>query len=209
MSILTDTTFYTQTKIQMINQCLLAIGEVVLPEGTLIEDLPIGTDARTAEFYVVKVMKQVQNIGWFFNTDYSFKFTPDSNNFITAPANLLRIDPGLTGNRGSLIKKGTRFYDLNRKSFKFTDDVYADAIWLVDYSELPVSAFDYIAMRAARQFQQSVIGSTELANFTTNDELDLLVSLQREHLQYRDFSMLGRGATRLSNPRSSLGLGNY
>lgn len=207
MSILTDTTFYAQTKIQMINQCLLAIGEVVLPEGTLIEDLPIGTDARTAEFYVVKVMKQIQNIGWFFNMDYSFKFVPDEDEFITAPANLLRIDPGLTVNRSRIIKKGARFYDLYNQSYKFEADVYADAIWLVDYSELPVSAFDYIAMRAARQFQQSVIGSTELANFTTNDELDLLVSLQREHLQYRDFNMLGRGATRLTNPKSSLGYG--
>ena len=201
MSIYTDTTFYTQTKIQMINQCLLAIGEVVLPEGTLIEDLPIGTDARTAEYYVVRAMKQVQNIGWFFNSDYLFKFKPDDDNFITAPANLLRIDPGLTGNRSRVIKKGTRFYDLERQSYKFTYDVYADAVWLVYYSELLVSAFDYIAMRAARQFQQSVIGSTELAGFTNTDELDLLVSLQREHLQYRDFNMLGRGANRLSNPR--------
>ena len=200
MSIYTDTTFYTQTKIQMINQCLLAIGEVVLPEGTLIEDLPIGTDARTAEFYVVKVMKQIQNIGWFFNMDYSFKFVPDSSDFITSPANLLRIDPGLTGNRSSVIKKGVRFYDLRRQSYKFTSDVYADAVWLVDYSELPVSAFDYIAMRAARQFQQSVIGSTELAQFTATDELELLTGLQREHLQYRDFTMIGRGAARLTNP---------
>jgi len=207
MSILTDTTFYTQTKIQMINQCLLAIGEVVLPEGTLIEDLPIGTDARTAEFYVVKNMKRVQNRGWFFNTDLQFKFVPDSDKFITAPANLLRLDAGLTTNRSRVIKKGARVYDLEKQSYKFDDDVYADAIWIVDYSELPVSAFDYIALRSARQFQQSVVGSIELSGFTEQDELDALSDMQREHLQYRDFSMLGRGATRLWNPRSSLGLG--
>jgi len=202
MSIFTDDTFYTQTKIQMINQCLLAIGEVVLPEGTLIEDLPIGTDARTAEFYVVKNMKRVQNRGWFFNSDLNFRFIPDSDNFITAPANLLRIDPGLTTNRGRVIKKGARLYDLENKTYKFENDVYADALLLVDYSELPVSSFDYISLRAARQFQQSVVGSTELSGFTEQDEVDALTDLQREHLQYRDHNMVGRTASRLVNPIS-------
>jgi hypothetical protein len=201
MSILTDTTFYTQTKIQMINQCLLAIGEVVLPEGTLIEDLPIGTDARTAEFYVVKNMKRVQNKGWFYNTDYNFRFIPDADNFITAPANLLRLDPGLTSHRQNVIKKGARLYDRVNQTYKFEDDVYAQAIWLVDYAELPVTAFDYIALRAARQFQQSVVGSTELQGFTEQDELDALADMQREQLQYNDYSMLGRGAQRLTNPQ--------
>jgi hypothetical protein len=206
MSIYTDNTFYTQTKIQMINTCLLAIGEVVLPEGTLIEDLPIGTDARTAEFYVVKAMKKVQNMGWYFNTDINFKFTPDSDGFISVPANLLRIDPGREPTtRGKIIKKGARLYDLDKQTYKFEDSILLDAVWLVDYSELSVAAFEYISLKAARTFQQSVIGSVELAGFTQQDELEALTEINREHMQYRDHSMLERPASRLVNPSGIMG----
>ena len=187
--IFTDGTLWARTKIGMINICLQAIGETPFPEGTLVEDLGSGTDGSIASDTVERTMIEVQNRGWYFNTDYNFKLYPDDNSFITVPPNILRIDVGNTYNKHKVILKGNRLYDMENKTFKFDTFVEADVVWLTDYSELPPAAYMYIALRAARKFQQSVIGSTETHNFTMQDEIDSLTNMQREHHQYQDYNL--------------------
>ena len=198
--IFTDGTIWSNTKIGMINICLQAIGEAPFPEGTLVADLGDGTDGAIAAHTVERTMIEVQNRGWYFNTDYNFKFIPNSNDFIPLPPNILRIDVGNTYNRHKIIFKSGRMYDVENRTYKFTDSVEADAIWLTDYADLPPAAYLYIALRAARKFQQTVIGSTETHGFTMLDEQDALMNMQREHHQYQDYDLR---SSRVSNRNSN------
>ena len=184
-----DGTVYTKNKLDMINQSLLAIGEAPYPVGTLIQTMPLGTDGETAGRIVNTTMVEVQTRGYYFNTDYNFKLYPDINGFITVPPNTLKADFGAEGNKYQ-IKNG-RVYDMEYQTFLLDGITYvtADVIWLVDYEELPPEAYEYIALRAARKFQQKVIGSTETAQFTERDELDSYTNLYRLQLQVNDYNI--------------------
>jgi hypothetical protein len=198
-TIFTDGTLYSMNKLDMINTCLLAIGEVPFPAGTLVENFETGTDGDVARREVENTMIEVQNRGWYFNTDYNFPLVPDSDNFITMSPNTLRVDFGSTSNRGKYIMRSKRIYNREDFTYKITEQLLADVMWLVDYEELPPAAFNYIALRAARKFQQKVIGSTELAGFTQLDENDAFIAMQREHMQYQDYNIIPSRMNRRTN----------
>ena len=194
-TIFTDGTVYAKTKLNMINQCLLAIGETPFPEGTVIEDLAFGTDADNARRIVESTMVEVQARGWYFNTDYDFELLPDVNGFITLPPNVLRIDTGNSPDKNRYIEINGGVYDLAKKTYLIDKSVIADIIWLKDYEDLPTEAYEYISLRAARKFQQKVIGSQEVSRFTEMDEMDALVNMQRVQLQVNDYILLNRKAS--------------
>ena len=192
----TDGTTYSNTKLDMINDCLLSIGEMPYPAGTLITDIQTGEDGDVARRMIEETMIEVQSRGWYFNTDYNYRFVP-TDNFITLPGNVLRLD--LYDKRYTL--RGKRIYDKEAFSFQIldTNELFGDIIWLVDYEDLPPNAYNYIAMRSARKFQQKVIGSTELAQFSQMDEQDALVNMQREHMQYQDYNIRAKELSRHTN----------
>lgn len=188
-TIFQDGTVYAKSKLDMINTCLLAIGEVPLIDGTNTSTLTLGTDSETAKRIVETTMVETQSRGWYFNTDYDFPLTPDSNNFITMPPNTLRLDFGNNEGKHRYTIKNGKVYDYKDFTFLIPNQLTADVVWLVDYSELPPEAYEYIALRAARKFQQKVIGAVETDSFTVRDEGDALVNLQRRHLQSQDYSI--------------------
>jgi hypothetical protein len=193
----TDGTTYSNTKLDMINDCLLSIGEMPYPTGTLITDIQTGEDGDVARRMVEETMIETQSRGWYFNTDYNYRFVP-TDNAITLPANVLRVD--LYDKRYTL--RGKRIYDKQKFSFELEDDVtelFGDIIWLVDYEDLPPNAYVYVAMRSARKFQQKVIGSQELAQYTQIDEQDALLNMQREHMQYQDYNIRAKELSRHTN----------
>jgi len=196
-----DGSLNVPTKLDLVNMSLTSIGESNLPDGTLLDQLPAGTDTADASKIVDEVTVEVMNISWWFNTEYNYKFLPDSDNFIALPSNVLKVDFGTTENRGVIIKKEGRLYNLNTQSFEFTEAVYGTVTWLPKWEHMPYSAFQYVGLRAARKFQQRVIGSGDLFDFTLVDENDAYVALQREQAQIQDYNLLdSRVMNRFTNP---------
>jgi hypothetical protein len=189
-----------QNKLGLVNRCLQAIGEAPLPDGTLPSEFPLGSDTQIASTIVDDTWVEVLNRGWWFNTHINYRMLPDTDGFISFPSTILRIDSRTT--RGRYIKKNGMLYDRILNDFIFTDAVVLDAIWLTGYSDLPVSAYEYIATRAARKYQQKVIGSADMAQPLLQEEGDALVNLQRENSQYLDVSLIDRNVSnRYTNPR--------
>lgn len=190
-TIFTDGTLFASNKLEMVNTCLASIGELPFPDGTLVSELQVGTDGDAARRQVEITMVEIQNIGWYFNTDIRYPLVPDVDDFITVSPNTLRVDVGrYDGNKiNRYILKAKRLYDRTNFTFKIFEQVKVDIVWLTDYELLPPAAFRYIALRAARKFQQGVVGSTELDGFTVRDEADALINMQREHLQYQDYNI--------------------
>ncbi len=196
-----DGSFSVLTKVDLVNMVLTSIGESNLPDGYLIDEANPGTDVADASKIVDEVTIEVMNTGWWFNTEHNYEFMPDSDNFIAYPPNLLRADFGSTYNRGNIIKKAGRLYDLERQSFEFFEPFTGSVVWLVAYGYIPYAAFQYIGLRAARKFQQRIIGSGELFDYTRVDENDALLSLQREQAQIMDYNLLDtRILNRYTNP---------
>jgi len=184
-----DGSIWNKGLLNMINTSLLSIGETPFVEGTDPSSLPLGTDGDTARRIIQDTMIEVQSRGWFFNSDYSFELVPDTNNYITMPPNTLKVDFGYSNTPNRFIMRNGKIYDLQEQTYKIYKNLYPDVIWLIDYQDLPPEAYEYISLRAARKFQQRVIGSTELAQFTNIDEQDALINLQRLQLQINDYNI--------------------
>ena len=191
---------WAKSELNMINDSLLSIGEVPFLEGTIVDLLPVGTDGETAKRLIRTTMVEVQSRTWYFNTDYNFKLVPDSNKFITMPPNTLRVDFGNTSYKHQYTIKNGSIYDYLNQTFIIEEIIEADVTWLVDYAELPPEAYEYISLRAARKFQQKVIGAQETDTFTLRDEADALINLQRRQLQSQDYNLgNSRVSTRIHN----------
>lgn len=209
IELLSDGSLYASNKLGMVNQCLLAIGEIPLADGTVLDSLQPGTDGAIARDIVAATMLDVQSRGWFFNTDREYRLYPDNDGFISVPPNLLRIDTGRYQGRQLYILKGSRVYNLSTQSFIFDTFIEADIIWSVSYESLPLNAYRYVALRAARQFQETVVGSGDLYTYTVNAEQEALGNFQREHLQYSDYNMVPGRVSGAYNPQWGTDNGFY
>lgn len=205
---ITEQDLYFKTKLNMINNCLLAIGEVPLPSDIEIDTLQLGSDAETAKRIVERTMIEVQTKGWFFNTDYDFDLIPDIDGFISLPPNVLRVDFGKSSPHRYTIKDN-KIYDYKDKTFLIKDKLKADIVWLIDYAALPTEAYEYISTRAARKFQQTSVGSIETDNFLLRDEQEAYLNLERRQLQSQDYNLKNhKVSTRVHNGYLISGLYN-
>lgn len=200
-----DGTTFARNRLDMVNRCLRAIGEIPYPAGTLVDSLALGTDGETAARIVAETMVEVQSIGWYFNLDYNFKLYVDSNSVIVLPPNLIRMDT-VASNR--YMSKNGQVYDNENHTFIIdVPSIEADIVWLVDYEVLPAEAYEYIAARSARKFQEYVLGAPDLSRSTTVAEQDAFIRVQRRQLQSRAYNIQNeRVSTRSTNAKLRPGL---
>ena len=177
------------SELDAINIMLGTIGES--PINSL--DAATGVvDAVTARAILSEVSVQVQEEGWHFNTEYEFVLTPSlDTKEIYVPANTIEVDAS-TYDRNDIdvAIRGNRLYDRKNKTFQFQKDIKADLTILLEFNELPQAARHYITVRAARVFQQRVIGSDTLGSFSEKDEARALRSMRRYESKTADYNIL-------------------
>ena len=175
----------TTTKLEAINTMLSAIGES--PVNSLTSGL---VDAEQAETILNSVNREVQSMGWSFNTDLKRQFVPDTNKQIQIPSNILRIDMAQDKtDKLELVQRGTKLYNRASSSFFMDDDitqVLMNAVVLLDFEDLPEAARRYITIRAARIFRDRVVSSNDLHIYQERDELMALVELKDSDNQVLD-----------------------
>lgn len=173
------------TKLEAINTMLSAIGES--PVNSLTSGL---VDAEQAETILNSVNREVQSMGWSFNTDLKRQFVPDSNKQIQIPSNILRIDMAqVKTDKIELVQRGTKLYNRASNSFYMDDDitqVLMNAVVLLEFEDLPEAARRYITIRGARIFQDRVVSSNDLHIYQERDELMALVELKDSDNQVLD-----------------------
>lgn len=161
------------TKLEAVNTMLSTIGEN--PVNSLTSGL---VDAELAETILGSVSKSVQSEGWNFNTDNKFTFSPDTNNNIVLPANILRADATTEVNAKDLVQRGLKMYDRTTHSFTIKTPVNLDIIIELDFEDLPEVARRYISLKASRLFQDRVVGSESLHKFNLMDEATAYAQLK-------------------------------
>ena len=100
-----------------INQILASVGQA--PVTTLDQTNP---DVAIAYDTLIQVSREIQSEGWTFNKEQDYPFTPDSNNEILIPSNVLQIDISAeTGNEEmDVIRRNGKLYDKQEHSYTFT-----------------------------------------------------------------------------------------
>lgn len=152
---------------------------------------PVPAEIVGARSLLEKICVKVQTKGWHFNTEIDYVLTPDSiNNFITLGSNIVRVDLNSIATH-DLVQRGTRLYDRKNRTFVFPAgvDLKAEVVIMLPWLELPESARAYIALRASRKFQQSLVGDAELDGFTQKDEFDAWTDLMEFEGDTRDHNI--------------------
>ena len=109
-----------------------------------------------------EVSREVQAEGWSFNKEYDYPITPDNNDEIQIPNNVLQMDLNTTRtvnlNRDSINREG-KLYDRMAHSYKWTDEtVYVDILWEMDWGSIPEPIQAFIVARAASIVSSRIIG---------------------------------------------------
>lgn len=172
------------TKLEAVNIMLGTVGQAPVSSLT---SAPL-TDVAVAQSVLDEVTKAVQVRGWYFNTDTDYPLSPDVNGWIQVPSDALRVDPSDRTKR--IVVRRNKLWDKDNLTDVFAEAVKVDIVWALDFEDLPEPARRLVTIRAARIFQERLLGSTTLSTFTEQDEQLAMAELLRDELEAADTNML-------------------
>jgi len=175
------------TKLEAINTMMSAIGEA--PVNTL--DASSQTqDVIMAKSILDEVSREVQSAGWHFNREYEVSLSPNTSNEILLSENVARVDvEPVNSNTTQYIQRGQKIYNKTDKTFTIADALKCTVVYLLDWTDLPQAARQYIMIRAARKLQDRVVGSGKHHDFNQMDEYQSLVTLREAESDNADYTI--------------------
>ena len=154
------TTNATQ-ELEAINQILATVGQA--PVTTLDTTNP---DVAIAYDTLLQVSREVQSEGWTFNKEYDYPMTPDDNNEIAIPTNMLQVDLHEREQHYKeydVVRRNGKLYDRIDHTDKWTSgEMKVDVVWHFDWVDLPIPIQDYITARAASFVVSRIVGDANL-----------------------------------------------
>ena len=184
-------TFTTgSTEHTAINEILASVGQA--PVTTLDQTNP---DVAIAHTTLLQVSREVQAEGWTFNQEFHVQFTPDINNEIVIPSDILHVDASETAaniNIDTVVRSG-KLYDRHNHTFEFTNGpVECDVIRLYEYADLPRPIQAFITARASAIVSSRIVGdSTQYQILQQNEAYTRALAMQYDTTQ-ADLSFFGK-----------------
>jgi hypothetical protein len=175
---------------------LEAINEILINAGlTPVNGLISVPEVDKAQLLLNSTSRQIQSLGWNFNTDTNRKLSPDhSAGNIIVPQDTMSIDTvGPSHNikvtlRGNILRK-VDWYDESDPTV-FSEPVYVDIVHYLNFEDIPQSARYYITIKAARRFADSYLSSSVIHGFSAQEEQQALIAAYEEDGTNADYNML-------------------
>ena len=171
----TPTTYNTETELSSVNSILGSIGQS--PVTRLYNEQNGELVFINPEIsFVYQILQEcnidVQNEGWVFNTEDKYPLTPDENNEIKIPDNMLRMDvsEGQVYRTTDVVKRQGKLYDKLAHSYEFLDPLEFDIVWKFDYEDLPSVFKRYITHMASRRAATQLVANPQLVQLLGTNE---------------------------------------
>ena len=161
-------------ELEAVNMLLAAVGEAA------VSSLETATtvDVTQAKNLLSNINREVQQKGWHFNTEWDVVLSLDSDSRIPLGTTVLSIysPTKMTTIRG---REGSPFlYDLDNNTFTWTASINdAVTITLLDFEDIPQTARQYITTKAARIFQEEIIGQVSAEAVNRQEEVEAYADL--------------------------------
>jgi hypothetical protein len=177
------------TKLEAVNSMLSTIGEA--PVNSLTSGL---VDAETAETILNEVSRSVQAYGWNFNSEPDYTVAADTSGNVVLPTEVIRADLANSvtkyrSNKQEYVQRGSKMYDKIKHSFNIGKALKLDVVVLLDFEVCPEVARRYVTVKAARIFQERVVGSDSLSAMNRNDEQEALFALREMEGDNGDYNI--------------------
>lgn len=173
------------SELDALNTMLDAIG--ASPVNTL--DDP-NVDVAKARAVLAQTSREVQSRGWHWNTDEKYAIARTVAGEYLVPPSVLRIDVSNDFPTWDVTPRSGKLWDKINRTFTFTEDLTFDVTWLLDFTDMPEAARNYIALRAARRFQERALGSASISRFQRDDEAQAWATLLGDDADGADHNML-------------------
>jgi len=152
-------------------------------------------DVASAEHLINSVSREVQSIGWNFNSESKYKLVVDNDGFLNVPPNVVRCDFNTDDHltlAEALALRGTRVYDRANHTYTFeVGKAYScDVVFVLSWDELPEPARAYIAALAARKAASSLIGEADMVRYTQADVQRRFTQLQQFDGEQADLNIM-------------------
>lgn len=173
------------TLLQAINTMLSAVGEP--PVNALTTQR---ADSLIAQTILEEVCREVLTYGWHFNTEDKVVLTPDENSkYIYISDLVARIDMDTSYQDYDVAVRGNRLFNRKTNSYEFLESITVTRVILMDFEEMPEPAKRYVTVRAARIFQDRMVGANTLHAFSAQDEVSALARLSEYENETGDYTI--------------------
>jgi hypothetical protein len=156
-------------ELEAVNMLLAAVGEAAVSSLWTATTV----DVTQAKNLLSNINREVQQKGWHFNTEWDVVLSLDSDSRIPLGTTVLSIysPTKMTTIRG---REGSPFlYDLDNNTFTWTASINdAVTITLLDFEDIPQTARQYITTKAARIFQEEIIGQVSAEAVNRQEEVE-------------------------------------
>ena len=184
----TPSTISLDTELSAVNSILGSIGQS--PVNNLDFDNP---EIGFIHNLLREVNVDVQNEGWSFNSEEHVTFSPDSDGYITMPANVIRFDvhDGLNNRTTNVVVRNGRLYDKYNHTDVFTSDLLVDVVSLYEFNDLPSIFQRYITHRAAGRAAAQLVGNPQLVELLAVQEAQARAGCMEYECDQGDHTFMG------------------
>ena len=155
--------------------------------------------AKQAEDSLNDVSRTLQTEGWSFNTDLEKTLERNSSNEIELSSNVSRVVvDNLEYPDIDVVQRGDKLYDRRNNRYTFDEDLIVDMTTILEWDLLPEHARQYITIKAGRQLQEAIIGSSDLTKLNLTQELEARSAFLEEETTKTEHSMLRGNLNRTS-----------
>lgn len=177
------------SELDAVNTILSTVGEP--PVNAL--DSQNGADAVVAHNMLKEASREIQAMGWHFNTVRDVVLVPDTadGNRIRLQDSVFRVDlePQNTGSY-DIVQRGNYLYDRKGQTDAFPGaSIKAVIVYALEWDQLPEPARRLITTRAGRIFQARMVGSGDHYSFTMRDEMNAMTLLKEFEGETADHSI--------------------
>ena len=144
-----------------------------------------------------EVSREVQSEGRTFNKEYDYTLTPNSDDEILIPDNMLQVDLNTSAKRFAnrqfdSVNRGGKLYDRIKHTYKWTDtEVHADILWYFEWENIPDPIQAFIVARAAAIFSSRTMGDPNLFQMLQQKEAFTRAMAMEYECNQGDFSYFG------------------
>ena len=144
-----------------------------------------------------EVSREVQSEGWTFNKEFDYTLTPNADNEILIPDDMLQVDLNISSKRSGnrqfdSINRGGKLYDRIKHTYKWTDaSVKADILWYFEWAYIPDPIQAFIVARAAAIFSSRTMGDANLYQMLQQKEAFARAMAMEYECNQGDFSFFG------------------
>lgn len=186
------------TEIDAINRMLRYVGELPVPPTTVIDDLPDGHEAKEARNILVEMNRELQERGWWFNTE-EWEY-PQVDGYITIPVTVISVRS--TNKRDKYLVKGNNLYDVENQTKIFTTNITLTTVFEEEFSELPDIFATYVVYVASKHLHTFLNGDSTVQQELDRTIYQQYVKVTKEDMSHKSYNLIkgSRLIDRSTNP---------